>query len=329
MRVTHDEQAPEGTLMPSPDPRPRPAVAGPPDRRDRPRPRLRRSSPPPDPADLRRAWQTIPRGSSRDDGGAQPAVDPDVWLLHVRYQRTGDEADLHALTDEYTGYALALARRLHREGEPLEDLRQVALEALVAALRRFDCDRGTPFPGFASPVVIGALKRHYRDHGWALRVPRSAHELAVPAREAADRLALHHGRPATVAEVAAELRISEEDLLLVQSATHARSTVSLDAPRGVDDAAPREVPVDDDRILGAENHVALAEAMATLSERDRAVLGLYFYEELTQTQIAERYRVSQMQVSRWISSSVARLRARMAVTDDADPPRRAPTAVPA
>lgn len=263
-----------------------------------------------DAQDRRRAGETLPRGASRDDTDPAPAVDPAVWLLHVRYQRTRCPDLLAALVDEYSGYARALARRLLREGEPLEDLQQVAMENLVTCLQRFDCDRRTPFPGFATPTIIGGLKRHYRDHGWGLRVPRSVHDVAVPARAAADRLSGVLGRTPTMAEVAAEIGVSEEDLLLTESATEARRTLSLDKPQA-NGRAPSEIPTDDEDLDRADARVALAAAMTTLSERDRTVLRLYFFDELAQAEIARRYGVSQMQISRWIRSSLERLRSRM------------------
>ncbi len=281
---------------------------------------IRTSTSEPSAADLAQAEATIPRGSDRADPDLLPAVDEPVWLLHVQLARTGAPDVMAALVEEYTAYALALPRRLHRLGAPIDDLRQVALEALVASLKRFDPERGVPFVAFATPTIIGAVKRHYRDQGWALRVPRVAHDLAGPAREAADRLAGTLGRRPTVAEVAKDLGISEEDLLLVQSASRARSMVSLDAPRrGSDDDVPAlEIGQVDSSFALAEGRVALEAALEHLGHRDRTVLGLYFFEGQTQSRIAEQFGVSQMQVSRWISSSLARLRSHMAADADTD-----------
>jgi RNA polymerase sigma-B factor len=106
-----------------------------------------------------------------------PADRTDPRTLHLRLAADADPAVLAELVDHYRGYATALARRLHRRGLPLEDLEQVALEALVKALQRFDPGRGVPFPAYATPTVIGAIKRHYRDSGWMVRVPRGVHEL--------------------------------------------------------------------------------------------------------------------------------------------------------
>ncbi len=281
---------------------------------------LVRTSPEPDAVDLTTAEATIPRGTDRADTGRAPAVDEPLWLLHVRYARAGEPGVLGELVEEYQAYALSLARRLHRHGEPLDDLRQVALESLVASLKRFDPSRGIPFVAYATPTIIGAIKRHYRDQGWAMRVPRAAHDLAAPAREAVDRLTGVLGRSPTASEVAADLQVSEDDLLLAQSATRARSMVSLDAPRpGPDGDHSFEVGEVDSSFALAEGRVALESALGHLAHRDRTVLGLYFFENMTQVQIAERFGVSQMQVSRWISSSLARLRSHMAADADAEP----------
>jgi len=278
---------------------------------------VRTSIPQPDAIDLSTVEATIPRGVDRADTDRAPAVEEPIWLLHVRYARAAEPDVLAELVEEYQAYALSLARRFHRHGEPLDDLRQVALESLCASLRRFDPSRGIPFVAFATPTIIGAIKRHYRDQGWAMRVPRAAHDLAGPAREAVDRLTGVLGRPPTTTEVARDLGISEEDLVLAQSATRARSMVSLDAPRRGDDGERTfEVGEIDTSFALAEGRVALEGALAHLGHRDRTVLGLYFFDNQTQVQIAERFGVSQMQVSRWISSSLARLRSHM--TADAD-----------
>src|SRR6478735_5027158 len=147
--------------------------------------------------------------------------------LHARYARTHRRSDLTRLVKEYGGYASGLARRMHRGGEPLEDLEQVAAEGLVLALGRFDPDRGVPFPAFAKPTILGSLKRHFRDLGWAVRVPRQVHDLAGPFREARDRMAGQLGRQPTTAELALQLGVPEKALDEVAKATRARTTSSL------------------------------------------------------------------------------------------------------
>lgn len=265
-----------------------------------------------DAVDLLQARRTVPRGDDARDWSRRPGVPLTVWLLHVRYARSGSAEDLGALVGEYEQYALSLARRLRRDREPSDDLDQVARESLVVALQRFDCERGLPFPAFATPTILGALRRHYRDHGWSIRVPRRVHELAVPAREATDRLTTELGRPPTADEVALELGIETADLLATQQAAAARTPASLDSTPTVDGPSQHEVIGDDDRnLLIAEDQVVLRQAIEHLGERDRDVIKLYFFDELTQSQIAERYGVSQMQVSRWIASIVKRLRSHM------------------
>ena len=250
----------------------------------------------------------VPKGGGAD--GAVDDVDSEVWTLHVRYQRTRASEDLAALVEEYRAYAASLARRLYREGVPLEDLRQVAMEALVMALQRFDCERGIPFCGFATPTILGALKRHYRDQGWSIRIPRSLQDLAVPARDAADRLAADLGRTPRPQEVADEMGVDLATLRQVDAATHARRTSSLDAPPR-EGSAPTEVGTIDRDLDLMEDLTAVTEAIHVLDDRSRQVLSLYFFEELTQTEIAERFGVSQMQVSRWIRSALDRLRSHL------------------
>lgn len=263
--------------------------------------------------DAATARRTAPRARATASDGVVDvvdAVDADVWALHVRYQRTQAPEDLAALAEEYRAYAASLARRMYREGVPLEDLRQVAMEALVMALQRFDCERGIPFCGFASPTILGALKRHYRDHGWAVRIPRPLQDLAVPARDAADRLAAGLGRAPHPQEVADEVGIEVDVLRQVETAIHARRTSSLDAhPR--EGAAPMEVAVVDRELDLIEDLTAMGEALEVLDERSREVLSLYFFDELNQTEIAARFAVSQMQVSRWIRSALDRLRSHL------------------
>ncbi|HYI61710.1 MAG TPA: sigma-70 family RNA polymerase sigma factor [Acidimicrobiales bacterium] len=262
--------------------------------------------------DVGRAWRTVPLGDSARDPRRTPGVDIGTWILHVRYQRTRDEAVLAALVEEYTPYATAIARRLHRGGEPNEDIHQVAMEALVTSLSRFDVARRRPFPAYATPTITGAVKRHYRDRGWSIRTSRVVHDTAGPLREAEDRLGRTLGRPPTPSELAAEMGIDEATVTETQLATRARAVTSLDRP-AVEGGQPlaESIGAADDDLLRAENRVALVDALSDLDERDRTVLTLYYFEEMSQRQIAERYGVSQMQVSRWLSSILARLRQRL------------------
>lgn len=259
-----------------------------------------------------RAQRTVPLGSSARDPRRTAGVDLAIWTLHVRYERTEDPAVLDLLVEEYRAYACSIARRLDRHAESFDDLQQVALEALVTSLQRFHCERRTPFPAFATPTILGAIKRHYRDRGWSVRVPRSVHEAATPVRQATDHLTAALGRNPSAAEVADEVGVDESTVVSVRIVTRARAVASLDRPRADSDGALGDtVGVIDSDLIHVENHVALAEAMTTLDDRDRAIVALYFFDDLSQSEIADRFDVSQMQVSRWIASIVGRLRSRL------------------
>ena len=262
--------------------------------------------------DTMRARRTVP--AQIEAGGHQAGVAFDVWRLHVAYERSRSAEDLDALVAEYEPYALSLARRLRGRHDSADDLDQVAREALIVSLQRFDVSRGIPFPALATPTILGALRRHHRDHGWAMRVPRRVHELAAPTREASERLTAKLGRPARPAEVAASLGIATGELEAIQQALHARDTASLDTAVDAESRGHHDVIGEIDRnLVRAEQHLALRQALAQLDDRDRAILHLYFYEELTQSRIAERFGVSQMQISRWIARSLARLRSHLEV----------------
>lgn len=251
--------------------------------------------------------RTMPRGDSRSDTGLEPAVADELWELHVLYERTRCPDLLDRLVTEYQPYAAAQARRWLRHGETFEDLNQVALEALVVALQRFECERSIPFVGYARTTIIGSIKRHFRDHGWALRVPRVVHQLATPVRESTDHLGASLGRPPTTSEVATDLGVEVSTVRKVQTAAQARTVLSLTSPEG-EDSAP-QLGAYDHGFQAVDSRIALVEAMEQLDERSRTVIGMYFFMELTQVQIAQKMGVSQMQVSRWINSSLRRMRA--------------------
>lgn len=258
--------------------------------------------------DACRAERTIPRGRGRRDADHAPGVDPDVWRLHVHYHRTGDERALAALVAEYDGYARSIALRLHRDHEALDDLEQVAREGLIKAIRRFDPERGLPFPAFATPTIMGAIRRHYRDRGWAIRVPRKVHEITVASRAAEDRLVRRLGRTPTTDELAEELGITLDELLEVQDAVIVRNAASLDELTAASAAALHGAATAPSQTALVDDRLALRRALAKLDEQERTIVGLYFFEGMSQSQIAARYAVSQMQVSRWLSGILRRMR---------------------
>jgi RNA polymerase sigma-B factor len=236
--------------------------------------------------------------------GARPAVDEDLWALHVRYARDRDEATLLTLVQSYRPHAEAQARRLYRRGEPLDDLTQVAYEALMLALRRFEPERSKPFLAFAKPTVVGSLRRHFRDSGWALRVPR---------RVDAQELLTHDlGRAPSPGEVADFIGVDEREVLESLIAEDARLTTSIDAPDPASGLQAEQVIGRLDRgFVGIENRTALFQSLELLSDDDRDLLQMYFVEERTQSQIAEVLGCSQMQVSRLLRKAVRSLRRHM------------------
>lgn len=253
---------------------------------------------------------TIPRGRSKEDLDRTPAQDPAVWEDHVRLASGRDPAALDRLVAEYQGYARSLASRLHRGREPREDLDQIALEALVVALKRFDPHRSIPFPAFATPTILGAIRRHYRDHGWLVRVPRRVHEFAGAQQASTERLAASLRRLPTDEEVAADLSIEPRELNEARAAVHARDTRSLDAVVGEDGVLADLVGGDDAELGLAEDRIAAAEAIRSLDRSGRRLLRMYFFEERSQAQIATVLGVSQMQVSRLLRETLRQVRQR-------------------
>lgn len=257
------------------------------------------------PADIaERAWV---EGRAR-----RPAVDRDVWALHVRYARRREPDVLQTLVEHYRGHAEAQARRQYRRREPMDDLVQVAYEALLLALQRFDPDRGIPFLAFAKPTIVGSLRRYFRDAGWAIRVPRRVHELSSPVRDAQELLTHDLGRPPSPGEIADFIDVSEHEVLEAMTAEDARITTSLDAPDPASGLQTDQVIGRPDRgFVNIENHTALRQCLELLSGDDRELLRLYFIEGRTQAEIGEVWGCSQMQVSRLLGNAVRRLRRHM------------------
>ena len=203
-----------------------------------------------------------------------------------------------------------LARRFRDRGEPLDDLVQVATVGLIKAVDRFDADRGVEFSTYATPTIVGEIKRHFRDRGWAIRVPRRLQDLRMQLVQATAELSQRTGSSPTVAELAKHIGVSEEQILEGLESAAAYSTVSLEAG-GDDDDAPSllsSLGSDDPGIASFELREALRPLLEALPERDRQIIAMRFGENLTQTQIAQRIGVSQMHVSRLLARSLEQLR---------------------
>ncbi|KJK45982.1 RNA polymerase sigma factor, partial [Streptomyces sp. NRRL F-4428] len=196
-----------------------------------------------------------------------------------------------------------LARRFRNRGEPLDDLTQVATIGLIKSVDRFDPDRGVEFSTYATPTVVGEIKRHFRDKGWAVRVPRRLQELRLSLTTATAELSQQHGRSPTVHELAERLGISEEEVLEGLESANAYSTLSLDVP-DTDDESPAvadTLGAEDEALEGVEYRESLKPLLEGLPPREKRILLLRFFGNMTQSQIAQEVGISQMHVSRLLA----------------------------
>jgi RNA polymerase sigma-B factor len=202
-----------------------------------------------------------------------------------------------------------LARRFSGRGEPQEDLEQVAMLALIKAIDRFDTSRDVQFSTYATATVVGELKRHFRDKGWALRVPRRLQETGLKVSKAVSELSQQLGRSPTVAEIAGSIGLSEEEVLEGMDTIHAYSASSLDAPADEEGVpAMDKLGSEDDTLELLEGWASLAPALRGLTERERRIVYLRFFRGMTQTQIAVELGISQMHVSRLLARTLRTLR---------------------
>jgi len=229
------------------------------------------------------------------------------------YAAARDPALRDELVAAHLGLAEYLARRFANRGEPLDDLVQVASVGLLKAVDRFDPDRGLEFSTYATPTIVGELKRHFRDKGWAVRVPRRVQELHLRLAKVVNTLGQELGRSPTITEIAQHAEVSEEEVLEAIEAGHAYRFASLDAPSSsADDESgtlASQLGEDDPAMEDIEHRVALSPLLSTLPPRERTILHLRFFEGMTQSEIAARLGISQMHVSRLLARSLAELRA--------------------
>ena len=217
----------------------------------------------------------------------------------------GQLVELHLPLVEY------LARRFRNRGEWLDDLTQVATIGLIKSIDRFDLERGVEFSTYATPTIVGEIKRHFRDKGWAVRVPRRLQELKLSLTKAIGELAQREGRAPTVSELAAHLQMSEEEVLEGLESANAYSTVSLDAPDSGDEDAPAvadSLGIVDEALEGVEYRESLKPLLERLPPREKKILLLRFFGNLTQSQIAAELGISQMHVSRLLARTLTQLR---------------------
>jgi RNA polymerase sigma-B factor len=219
--------------------------------------------------------------------------------------------------DEVVGRFLPLARQLAaryaRPPEPFEDVYQVACMALVKAVDRYEAGRQVAFASYAVPTIVGEIKRYYRDHTWVVHVPRDLAELSVRVQRTTADLTSRAGRPATAEEIAAALGVRDDEVRQARDAIRARRSTSIDVNDRDDDdgvrasGLERSHGVEESGYERAEQRALLGRLLRHLPPRDRAAVCLYFHGDLTQADIGERLSISQMQVSRILARSLARL----------------------
>lgn len=240
---------------------------------------------------------------------------PEIAQMFVEYRATGDRALRNRLVEDHRDLADYFVKRYSRRGVPSDDLRQLALMAIIHAVERFDPEVGVAFSTFASRTIEGELKRYFRDRTWSVRPPRRAQELHLELRRADEELTQKLGRSPTISELAKVLDVSEDHVLEALEAGVAHQAASLDhAPTQDDDGTPRG-----DRIL-AQNETGYAqvdrelivrELLDELPERERTIVYMRFFENMTQPEIAEKVGVSQSYLSRILRKTLLDLRARM------------------
>jgi RNA polymerase sigma-B factor len=234
--------------------------------------------------------------------------------LFRTYKESRDPAIRNQLVDANTNLVYFLARKFQNRGEPLEDIVQVGFMGLLMAIDRFEPERGLEFSTFATPTILGEIRRYFRDKSWTIRIPRRLQELGQRSRRVSEEMQAELGRVPSVQELAERLGVSEEDLLEAYEAAPAHHTVPLDAPAGGERSDGDGVALGDR--LGApdlnldrvELQGLLDSAMAHLNPRERQIMYLRFVEELPQTEVAKRLGISQMHVSRLQRAAVEHLR---------------------
>lgn len=224
-----------------------------------------------------------------------------------------------SIVEEYDGLARRLAFRYRGRGEPQDDLEQVARLGLLKAIDRFDPDFGVQFATFATRTVVGELKRHLRDKTWSVRVPRSLQELWLEASRAAEDLTHKLSRSPTIDEIADSIGSTREDVLEALDAGSAYTAGSLDAPVGADDEGSATVgdllgQLDDD-VEKAGMWAGALDHVKELPDRERAILIMRFFDDMSQSEIADAMGISQMHVSRLLRRSIADLRKKAGVAD--------------
>ncbi len=232
--------------------------------------------------------------------------------LFIRYRTQGDQAARDQLAEMYLNLVKYLASRFRNRGEPIDDLVQVGTIGLIKAIDRFDIERAVEFTTYATPTIVGELKRYFRDKGWAIKVPRRLQELSFKVNHAIDSLTQQIQRTPTVPEIAAFLDVTPDDVFEALETSEAYNFVSLETDRNSDGQETfsilEYVGKDDQLMSVVEDRTTLSAALKELTPQEQRVLYLRFFEGLTQTEIAKMLSISQMQVSRLLRRTLRVLR---------------------
>jgi RNA polymerase sigma-B factor len=235
------------------------------------------------------------------------------------YHERGNLAARDELIERYMSLVRSLARRYSYRGEQLEDLVQIGAIGLIKAIDRFDLDRGVELTTYATPNIIGEIKRHFRDKGWSVRVPRGLQELNVQLSRLIEQLTVQLERSPTVAELAKAADVEEETVLEALESSRAYTSLSLSSGASTDEDEeldPLEsIGTEEPQYEISEDWAVLEPGLKALDERERAILHLRFFEGLTQSQIAQQIGISQMHVSRLIRRSLEKIREEIAVEE--------------
>ncbi|HVC23004.1 MAG TPA: SigB/SigF/SigG family RNA polymerase sigma factor [Candidatus Dormibacteraeota bacterium] len=245
-------------------------------------------------------------------GLTPPRFDRDLQRrLFAEYAKTRDPKVREELVPQYAALVHSLARRFAGRGEPLEDLEQVGYLGLIAAINRFDPGLGLEFTTFATPTILGEIKRYFRDKSWAVRVPRRLQETYARVVRTQQELSQELGRGPTVPEIAARLELEPDEVLQALEAGPAQRALSLESPAGSGDSEGElgdRIGAEDENLSRIELQNMLAGAMRHLTPREREIMVLRFVEQLPQTEVARRLGISQMHVSRLQRAALAQLK---------------------
>ncbi len=247
------------------------------------------------------------------------ALDPEfVELLEAH--RAGDPTARARIVERYMPLVRSIASRYGGRGEPLEDLVQVGSIGLVLAVDRFDLDRGVQFTTYAVPTIVGEIQRHFRDRAWAVHVPRRMKELSLRLTRTVEMLTADLGRSPSIAELAENLGLEEDEVVEGLETYHAYSTRSLSQPLGPggDDETMEDILGETETGYEEVEHGVLVEAgLSALDARERTIVELRFFDGLTQSEIAARVGISQMHVSRLLRRALLTMRGRLeAITEE-------------